>query len=128
VQTDTPLGNKKPFALLPGYNGKILMLDCGLRPNTSMHGVEELSNPWYLLKEETEEFRLIDENGNETRKKYYCHHFKGVAQRYDRIAEIMRIPSGSVLKSVSYLIPVKEMWEAADRKIRENQTYFVDLC
>ena len=126
AQTDTPLGSKSPFALLPAYDGKILMLGCGLRPNTSMHGVEELSKPWYLLKEEMEEFQLIDENGNVTHKKYYCHNFAGVAQRYDRLSNVMEIPSGKVLDSTSYLIPAKEMWETADQKIREKEEYFVE--
>ena len=40
---DTPVGQFSPFRLLPEYHGKILMLGCGLRPNTFMHGVEAVS-------------------------------------------------------------------------------------
>ncbi len=37
----TPVGPHSPFARLPAVHGQILFLGCGLRPNTSMHGVEE---------------------------------------------------------------------------------------
>ena len=33
----TPCGPHSPFHSLPKYNGQILMLGCGLEPNTSMH-------------------------------------------------------------------------------------------
>ena len=126
VDTDTPVGSKSPFALLPRYDGKILMLGCELRPNTSMHGVEELSNPWYLLKDEPVEFMLTDENGDVIYKKYLCHNFTGVIQRYDRIADVMKVQSGKVLEATNHLISAKEMWEVADRKLREEEEYFRD--
>lgn len=122
----TPAGNKSPFALLPQYGGKILMLGCGLRPNTSMHAVEELVYPWYLMKREKISFRLIDENGVFTDKEYLCHNFNGVIQRYDRVAELMPVKCGMVLGAVCYLIDAAAMWKAAEKALRADEEHFID--
>lgn len=37
----TPCGPHSPLSKLPRAGGQILMLGCGLRPNTSMHAIEE---------------------------------------------------------------------------------------
>ena len=120
INTDTPV------ALLPKYNGKILMLGCTMAPNTSMHGVEELSRPWYLMKPERTTFTLIDENGNEIVKAYECHNFKGVLQRYARVANLMEVQSGKVLEADCYLIDAKKMWEVAPPVLAEHEEYFID--
>ncbi|MCL2422239.1 MAG: AAC(3) family N-acetyltransferase, partial [Defluviitaleaceae bacterium] len=46
---DTPVGPNSPLRKLRDLGGQILMLGCGLLPNTSMHGVEELAPPPYLF-------------------------------------------------------------------------------
>ncbi len=125
-ETDTPVGARSPFALLPQYRGKVLMLGCGLRPNTSMHGVEELSLPPYLLAEGRQEYRLIDESGNETVKAYRIHDFNGVIQRYDRLQERMEIRRGNVLSATAYLIDARTMWEVGHAALLENEMFFVD--
>ena len=125
-ETDTPVGKKSPFGLLPEYGGKVLMLGCRLFPNTSMHGVEELSRPWYLMKSGRTTFRLLDENGNETVKAYECHNFKQAAQRYDRLAQVMDIPWGKVLNADCYLIDAKQMWKAGHEKLMEDPDFFID--
>ena len=127
IDTNTPAGGKSPYALLPKYHGKILMLGCGLKPNTSMHAVEEVVKTWYVLKDTPSEFTLVDSQGNSTEKSYFCHDFSKVWQRYDRLAELMDIPSGKVLEADCYLIPTREMWETAIRKLKENEDFFVDM-
>ena len=102
------------------------MLGCGLRPNTSMHGVEELSVPPYLLRDEPVEYTLIDADGNEMKKKYRVHNFRGAAQHYDRLAEVMSIPCGKVLEAEAYLIDAREMWKKGHEKLKENEMFFVD--
>ncbi len=128
IETNTPAGKTSPFALLPKYNGKILMLGCGLNPNTSMHGVEELTKPWYLLTEEPFTYTLTDENGNETKKDYFRHNFhaSNAHQRYDRLADVMNLECKKVLNADCYLIDAKKMWETADKYIKENNNYFID--
>ena len=44
----TPCGENSPYFKLREKAGQILFLGCGLKPNTSMHAVEELVEPPYL--------------------------------------------------------------------------------
>ena len=122
----TPVGPNSPIWKLHEEGGKVLMLGCRLFPNTSMHGVEELSRPWYLMKPERTTFRLLDENGNETVKAYECHNFKHAIQRYDRLAQVMDIPWGKVLNADCYLIDAKQMWKAGHEKLMEDPDFFID--
>ena len=125
---DTPAGANSPFALLPEFDGKVLMLGCGLGPNTSIHAIEETAKPWYLLKDKPTGFTLMDESRNLTVKKYYCHNFHGsrVAQKYERLADIMDIKKGNVLNAQCYLIDAKEMWQKAVEKLKKSEEYFVE--
>ena len=123
---DSPGGKKTPFYLLPKYHGKILMLGCGLKPNTSMHAVEELTEPWYLFREKEVTYTLIDETGKKIIKDYRRHDFRGAVQRYDRLAEVMKLACRKVLEADCYLIDAIEMWQVADKHIKENENYFID--
>ena len=127
IETDTPAGAKSACGLLPKYDGKILRLGCSLRPNTSMHAVEEVTKPWYAFKNSPETFTLVDAEGERITKDYICHDFSMVWQRYDRLAELMEIPTGKVLEANCYLIPAKKMWEVAVEKMRADENYFIDL-
>ena len=49
VQDNTPCGQNSPFNRLIENAGKILMIGCGLTPNTTMHAVEEYVRPPYLF-------------------------------------------------------------------------------
>ena len=64
----TPCGAHSPFHRLPELNGKILMLGCGLHPNTSFHAIEEHIEPPYLFGEPLE-YELIDGAGQRTVKR-----------------------------------------------------------
>lgn len=126
LETDTPVGAKSPFALLPKYGGKVLMLGCGLRPNTSMHGVEELVKPDYLLHPEPLEYRLTGYDGITFTKIYRRHDFRTAIQRYDRLANKMEIICDKVLNATCYLIDAKTMWQVGEKTLRENPHYFID--
>lgn len=126
IDTATPVGANSPFALLPKYNGKILMLGCGLRCNTSMHGVEELIKPDYLLRKTPVLYTLIDENGNKHQKEYKRHNFANTSQRYDRLANVMTIPHGKILDAETWLIDANTMWKKAYDKLKSDCYYFVD--
>lgn len=124
---NTPCGSNSPFHLLPKVDGYILMLGCGLKPNTSMHAVEELIEPPYLYGDLLE-YTLIDEDGNQTKKEYIRHGFANTVQRYDRIAIVMEAPGlrfGKVCGAQCFLIHAPVLWEASVNKYRENPFYFV---
>lgn len=130
----TPVGLHSPFRKLSECGGKILMLGCGLEPNTSMHGVEELVEPPYLYLPGDYPFTVVDENGIAHDIRMKRHNFqKGnmiYQQRYDRVLDL--IPNDKwnerkVLNADSFLIDASTLWLAAEKKYQEDPMYFVDL-
>ena len=73
----SPVGEHSPFRLLPGLGGKILMLGCGLKPNTSMHGVEELCEPPYLMRPERVKYVICGPAGEQA-VEHRRHNFAGM--------------------------------------------------
>jgi len=116
----TPCGPHSPFHWLPKHNGQILMLGCGLAPNTSMHAVEELAEPPYLYGLPIE-YRL-----NGVAKSYTPHGFQGYRQRYDRIGQMLDVRRGKVLAGEAFLLEAAAMWEVALDALRKNPLAFVD--
>lgn len=126
---NTPVGQNSPFRLLPKVGGKILMLGCGLRPNTSMHGVEELVVPPYLFRKEKTVFTLTDIDGKKTQRAYICHNFEGYRQRYDRVSSVLvgqELREGMVRKVNCYLIDATALWQKAQAELRQNPFFFVE--
>lgn len=124
----TPCGRYSPFHKLPQVGGKILMLGCGLRPNTSFHAIEERVEPPYLFGPPLT-YVLIDWDGERHETTYTRHNFRGWAQRYDRIANLLKSPdlvSGRVLKAKAYLIDASALWDAALATLRRDPLYFVE--
>lgn len=121
---DTPVGPNSPFRLLPGAGGKILMLGNVLRCCTFMHGVEEIVCAPYCLNEHTDDY-IVDG----VRKSLYGHNFKGITQRYDRIAAILREPAlrkGKIGAADCHLIDAKALLRAATMMMAEDPYWFVD--
>jgi Aminoglycoside N3''-acetyltransferase len=126
---DTPVGNHSPLSLLAQCEGKILMLGCGLYPNTSMHGAEEVTRPPYLFRKEKTAYIVTDAENQKRQAEYRCHDFTGYAQRYDRIANILsrsELKQGFVLNAECFLINAAAMRERAVRVLNEQPLYFVD--
>lgn len=125
----TPVGSHSPFMQLPRLNGKILMLGCGLRPNTFMHGVEEAAKAPYPLAKEPLEYTLTDEDGRVIRQSYYPHHFGPLIQRYDRLEQILQPPylvEGTALGGTAHLIDAAAALSAATAAISQDPYRFVD--
>ena len=128
VLDTTPVGAHSPLHLLPDHDGQILMLGCGLHPNTSMHGIEELVEPPYLYDGEVT-YRLVNWNGEAVNKSYRDHNFYGFAQCYERVQTVMAEPElrcGRVLQAEVYVIEAAALWEAAEARLREDRLYFVE--
>ncbi|TGV02872.1 AAC(3) family N-acetyltransferase [Flavivirga rizhaonensis] len=125
---NTPCGPNSPFALLPKYNGKILMLGCGLKPNTSMHAIEETIEPPYLFGE-TVNYTLINKEGNCYNKDYTTHNFDGFVQRYDRIIDSNTdnwIKKGKIFKAECSILTAKKLWNEASKMLKLDSHYFVE--
>jgi aminoglycoside 3-N-acetyltransferase len=128
IHDSTPCGPNSPFHCLPDFYGQILMLGCGLRPNTSMHAIEELVEPPYLFSTPIT-YTLMDEKGRTFQKEYTRHNFNGWQQRYDRVAEILGEPHlrfGKVWNASTYLIDAAALRTAALGELRKNPLFFVE--
>jgi len=128
IKDSTPLGENSPYRKLKEKRGKILFFGCGLKPNTSMHAIEELVEPEYLF-DGVLRCKLITEDDRVIAKTMKKHGFHGYAQRYDRVVEVMpqdSIVKTRVLASETYIIDAATLWEKAHEKLKENPLYFVD--
>lgn len=125
---DEPVGENSPFRKLPAFGGKILMLGCGLHPNTSMHGVEEKAGVPYVLSPDKRKYTFVDNDGKCFDKEYFYHYISqnGFGQCYRRLGNLMEIKKGSVLKAECYLIDSAQMWKVGLSKLREDPYYFVE--
>ena len=127
-EDDTPCGKNSPFSLLPNFNGKILMLGCGLKPNTFMHSVEELIEPEYLFGESIN-YSMIDHKGHFHEKIYRTHGFKEYSQRYDKVLSLNKdnwIKIGNILKAQCYVLDSSSLREKSLEIMKVNKNYFVD--
>jgi len=124
----TPVGLYSPFRKLVERDGLVLFLGCGLRPNTLMHGVEEIVEPPYLFGPDVE-YSIILRGGLEYRRSYLTHDFKGYAQRYDRIASLLGegdLWKGRVLEAETFVLRAGALWSAALEELRRDEFAFVD--
>lgn len=129
INDTTPVGPNSPFSLLPKYNGKILMLGCGLEPNTSIHGIEEVANAPYCLNDYDTNYMITLENNEVIKSRHKRHNFNGLIQRYDKIDEILStddLTYGKVLDASCYLIDSNALWLKAVDAIKENPYRFVE--
>lgn len=123
----TPCGPHSPFSRLMEVQGQILFLGCGLRPNTSMHAIEEHVVPPYLFADPLE-YTIWQADGVVTKMVVRRHDFRNWEQRYDRLEDVMRngLRKGVVLGASTYLVDTAEMWPAALAAYRRDPLYFVD--
>ena len=128
IRDFTPVGANSPLHELKRRKGKIVMLGCGLEPNTSMHGVEEMIAPEYLYGANYE-YNLVLADGKRLKTNILSHNFSGVEQRYDKILDVLDktdYTSGKILKADCYVLNAEAVWEKALVKLREDPLYFVD--
>jgi aminoglycoside 3-N-acetyltransferase len=126
IEDSTPCGLNSPFHLLPEYDGQILMLGCGLKPNTSMHAIEELIEPRYLYDQPLD-YHLILADDTQLTRTYKPHNFRGWEQRYERVEQIMvnGLRRGRVLNAECYLLEAKPLWESALTVLCQDPLHFV---
>lgn len=127
IRDTTPVGPHSPFARLPQVSGQILFLGCGLRPNTSMHGIEELVEPPYLYGPEVD-YRIILPGGGETAMRVRSHDFQGWTQRYDRVEQVLPegLTCGRVLQADCFLLEAAALWQYTLAKMQAEPLYFID--
>ena len=131
IKDTTPAGKNSPLRLISKEGGKILMLGCGMCPNTSMHSVEELCPPPYLFCRNKVTYTVIDYDGVKHESKHTVHDFHTVkSQRYDRAANFLtkeEFKKGKVGNADAYLIDSGAMFEKCGAVIQERPNSLVDL-
>ena len=126
-QDETPCGPHSPFRLLRQAGGQIVFLGCGLRPNTSMHSVEELVEPPYLFGD-VMAYRVRLPGGAEVTLRCRRHNFAGYEQRYDRLAGLMKareLRTGRVMRALVHVVECEPMWEHALAALLRDPLFFV---
>jgi aminoglycoside 3-N-acetyltransferase len=131
----TPVGKNSPFAKLPAYGGKILMLGCGTRCNTSMHGVEETAEPPYCIDRQNPIEYILKTDAGSVTHVAYPHDFvtddgKHYIQCYHRVPDLLNeneIRHGYVLEAECFLLDAKAVWREGHKKLKEDPMYFVDI-
>lgn len=130
---NTPVGKNSPFAKLPEFSGKILMLGCSTDSNTSMHGVEETIKLPYGIDYENPVEYTLNVNEKVIKQNAYRHNFrvggKHIDQRYGRIIDLLdsnEVSFGKVLEADSVLMLAGAVWDKGRKKLLEDPYYFVD--
>ena len=125
----TPCGPHSPFRRVRDAGGQIIFLGCGLNPNTSMHGVEELVEPPYLFGGYAV-FELVMANGQRRLLECRCHNFRGWAQRYDRLALLLKegeeLSTAHVLQATAHIVNAASMWKRGEEALRREPLFFVE--
>jgi len=125
---ETPCGANSPYRKLRDVGGQILFLGCGLRPNTSMHGVEEMVEPPYLFGG-TVQYRALLPDGRETTGRTRTHGFSGWTQRYDRIADLLaadEIARGRVMSAETAVLEAAAVWRKGVVALEANPFALVE--
>jgi aminoglycoside 3-N-acetyltransferase len=124
----TPCGPHSPFRKLLDHGGKVVLLGCGLKPNTTMHAIEEYAEPPYLFGPECE-YQITDLSGKSFKKSYRTHGFDGWAQRYDRVALLPDtgfLRRGKVLEAETCVLDGAGLRQAALARLAEEPFFFVE--
>ena len=124
----SPCGEHSPFRILTQLGGKIVMLGCGLRPNTTMHSLEELVVPAYLFGGERS-YQIRQSDGGVAEFIYQTHGFQGWEQRYDRVANLDSkhfLRTGRVLLAETHILDASRLRQSVISRLEQDPLYFVD--
>ena len=128
---NTPCGQHSPFHKITDLdNAKIIMLGCGLKPNTTVHAIEEIARvPYRNGKKEL--FTFVDHSGTSHKQEYRMYGFiNKYEQRYERVLELTNSDSfttqGKVLEADTTVFNAKALKEALLIKLQQDPLFFVD--
>jgi len=87
-ESQTPCGEGTPYARIMGRGGQVLLLGVTLHVHTCFHGMEAMAGVPYLLREEPEEFTLVDASGR-SKTASILRHRRGIARRFAQTEELL---------------------------------------
>lgn len=108
----TPCGPNSPFSRLRFHGGQVLMLGCGLLPNTAMHAIEDAADAPYIYEDEPIKYTLTGYDGKSISAVHRRHaHFP---QHYDRVRPGLLgrgLEEGTVLEARCHLFDAGKLWD-----------------
>ncbi len=125
----TPVGPNSPISRLKDFSGKILMLGCGLKPSTFVHGAEEIAQVPYCLRTFHSEYTMVNYAGELIEINYQRHNFRTIEQMYQRIEDILPstvLKSGKLLNGTGHLINHQLALPYVVNKLKNDTFFFVD--
>lgn len=128
--SSTPCGAGTPYDHILQSGGQILLLGVELRRNTCFHTVEAIAEVPYLMRNQTERFRITDEDGSSRDLDIYMH-AAAKPSRFNELLELMRddwgvVREGRVGQANCLLIDGREFRERMLAKLREEPFFL--LC
>ncbi len=135
-QDQNCLDKNSPIMKLKNNGGKILLVGCGLKKNTLLHGLEialkvpyafgvDFSDPKYHR-----DYICIDENGEEHKREFF-HVFareSGWAHNFDKLAEVIPLNPVKLLDAQTYVFDASKLWNDVEQALKENPYCLAEKC
>lgn len=126
----TPCGPRSPFQRLREVKGQIVMLGCGLGPNTSMHAMEEFFGVPYLFRRDMTEYQVILAGNRRMTVLNRSHDPNdGYDSHYYRLKDVLgpaEMKVGRVLEAETYVLECQGMWRRVLEVLRNDPLHFVE--
>ena len=128
----TPCGAGTPYEKIMQHNGQVLFLGVNLESNTAFHTIEAIADLPYLMKPTSDNFTVIDAEGNR-RNLTIRRHAAGIPRRFmeweDVLCENGILKSGSVGGARCLLVEGKSFLDFMMKRIVENpKALLADSC
>jgi len=127
-ESPTPCGDGTPYARLMDRGGQVLFLGVTLHVNTCFHGMEAKAGVPYLLREQPEEFTLVDASGRSSAA-LILRHRKGIARRFAQTEELLVregiVRRGEVGPARSLLAEAGPMRDLIVPRLREDHGFLL---
>ncbi|NLV74296.1 MAG: AAC(3) family N-acetyltransferase [Chloroflexi bacterium] len=129
AEDETPVGAHSPLRTVRDLWGQVVFLGCGVSPNTSMHGVEELARPPFFLREYYT-YQMTDWDGQVHNVRHRHHDFRGWRQRYERLEPFLargtELHEGPVLEGRVHIMEARALWARGVAEMKRNPFAFVE--
>lgn len=130
------LDKNSPIYKLMQNGGKIMLVGCGLKKNTLLHGLEiecrvpyafgvDFSDPKYHR-----EYACIDENDKVHRREFF-HVFareSGWAHNFDKLAEVLPLTTVKLLEAETYIFDAKKLWDDVTLALQKDPYCLAEKC
>lgn len=135
-QDQNCLDQNSPIMKLKIAGGKILLVGCGLKKNTLLHGLEIACKVPYAFGVDFQdphyhrEYICIDENGIEHKREFF-HVFareSGWAHNFDKLAEVLPLKTVKLLEADTYIFDAQKLWADVEKALIKDPYCLAEKC